>query len=234
MQKSTFLFKSFLKVLKFKHLFNKSTTNDLNFLQRFHVAGNLVSTFATDMLHSSNIPITVIGKENLLKDQPIVIMSNHQSNLDILVLLDALDVHMSFISKIELSKIPFLTYIMNQLHCVFLDRSDLRQSASCIVDAIKTIQKGCPMAVFPEGTRSKDGVVAEFKSGAFKLATKPKVPIQPITITGILGIYENDSKYIKPNPITVTIHKPIYTDKLTKDGIKNLPSKTRDIIISAL
>ena len=89
------------------------------------------------------------------------------------------------------------------------------------------------MAIFPEGTRSKDGKVMEFKKGSLKLATKAKAPIVPVTIDGAYKSYEKDKKF-QPSKIVITFGKAIPTDTLSREEEKLLTDKVRDIVISNL
>ena len=116
----------------------------------------------------------------------------------------------------------------------FMDRNDMKQSAQTIIDGIKQLKAGINMVIFPEGTRSKGAPVGEFKAGSFKLATKSKAPIVPVTIDGTYKVMEGNKNKIKPAEINLIIHEPIYTDKLTKEEIAELPEKVRSIIVADL
>lgn len=86
------------------------------------------------------------------------------------------------------------------------------------------------MAIFPEGTRSKNGEVSEFKKGSMKLAVKAKAPIVPVSIDGTSKCFEDNKKF-KEGKVTIVFGKPIYTDDLTKEEEKTLTSKVRDEVI---
>ena len=103
-----------------------------------------------------------------------------------------------------------------------------------ILEGIKTLKNGHSLVVFPEGTRSRGDKMGEFKSGSFKLATKSKVPIVPLTIDGTYRVMEANKILIKPSNINFYVHKPIYTDKLSKEEITKLPETVEHIIRSKL
>ena len=197
-------------------------------------ATNYVHQWAKNRIKDSGSAINVKGLENIPDQNGILFMSNHQSNFDILLLLAKLPVPHGFVAKAELDHIPYFSRWMRCIHCLFMDRNDMKQSAQTIIDGIKQLKSGINMVIFPEGTRSKGAPVGEFKAGSFKLATKSKAPIVPITIDGTYKVMEANNNKIKPAEINLTIHEPIYTDKLTKEEIAELPEKVRNIIVSAL
>ena len=192
------------------------------------------SKWAGSFLKLSGAKVKVFGAENIPADIPVLFVSNHQSNFDIPLLMYHIDKPKGFIAKKELEKIPMISEWMNFMGCIFMDRSSLRKSASAIIDGIKILKSGQSLVIFPEGTRSKGGPIGEFKSGSFKLATKPKVPIVPVTINGSYKIMEGNGNKIKPADIELYIHEPIYTDNLSKEEEADLPKRVQDIVASKL
>lgn len=195
----------------------------------------ITSAWAGLTLKLTGSKIDVIGLENVPKDQTVLFMSNHQSYFDIPILMNRIETPKGFIAKKELGSWIGIRVWMKNMQCVFMDRSDMRKSAEAIVKGINILKSGHSMVIFPEGTRSKGGKTHEFKSGSFKLATKTKVPIVPITIDGSYNLLElnNDGK-IKKGAVKVIIHKPIYVADLTKDELIELPKKVEEIILSPL
>ena len=110
-----------------------------------------------------------------------------------------------------------------------LDRENAREAIKSIREGADNIKEGYSMAIFPEGTRSKDGKLREFKKGSLKLATMAKAPIVPVSISGAYRAYEIDGKF-KPIDITITFAEPIYTDKLSREEEKELMKNVRDIV----
>ena len=187
-----------------------------------------------DNIRRSGTTVEVIGSENLPKDEAVVFISNHQGNFDIPLLMGYIDKPFGFISKIEAKKIPIVVKWMELIHCIFMDRSTLKGSAGAIIDGIKTIKAGHSLVIFPEGHRSKGGPVAEFKAPSFKLATKPGVPIVPLTIDGTYKVMEDNNNRIKPAHIKLTIHPPVPTAGLSKEELAELPEKVKAIIVNSL
>lgn len=194
----------------------------------------ITSKWAKAQVKMSGINVTVFGEENIPQDIPVVFMSNHQSNFDIALFMVYINKFKGFVAKTELKKIPVLRNWMEHMNCVFMDRKDLRQSVQAIIEGIKIIKKGNSLVIFPEGTRSKGDRMGEFKGGSFKLATKPKVPIVPVTIKGSYKAMEQNGNKIKPADIEIYIHPMIETANLTKEETDALPDKVKSVIASKL
>ncbi|MGL5086416.1 MAG: lysophospholipid acyltransferase family protein [Clostridium sp.] len=176
--------------------------------------------------------VTVIGEENIPKG-PCVFVGNHTSILDCPLLMVTAKRSVGFIAKKELIKVPIIGYWISQAKCVPMDRANVREAIKVINEGVKNIQEGHSMAIFSEGTRSKDGKLGEFKKGSMKLATKAKAIIIPVAMDGAYRAFEIDRKF-KSIDITVTFGKPIYTENLTREEEKALSDKVRDVIAEAL
>ncbi|WP_040214413.1 lysophospholipid acyltransferase family protein [Clostridium polynesiense] len=192
------------------------------------------SNWAMSQVKLSGARIKVFGEENLPKDETVLFMSNHQGNFDIALLMSYVDVPKGYIAKIEMKKIPILRTWMEYMHCVFMDRSSLRKSAEAIAQGVKILKSGHSMVIFPEGTRSKGDTLGEFKAGSFKLATKSKVPIVPVTIKGSYKLMEQNGNKIKPEDVEMYIHPMIQTKDLSKEELDLLPSMVKGLIQSKL
>ncbi|HAX74011.1 MAG TPA: 1-acyl-sn-glycerol-3-phosphate acyltransferase [Firmicutes bacterium] len=129
-----------------------------------------------------NMRVEASGIEKLEAVETGVIYANHQSNMDIVTLLKAVNKPHGYISKKELDHIFLLSDAMRLIHCEFMDRNDVRQSVKVISSAAKTVKEGHLMVIFPEGTREVNAPMGTFKAGSFKLAQKAKADIIPITI----------------------------------------------------
>ena len=97
------------------------------------------------------------GQENIPQDTAVVLIGNHQSYLDIPVLMGYVNKPIAFIAKSEILKVPVLSKAMKLMQCTFLVRTDMKQSVKAMAEAVETIKKGYSMVIFPEGTRSKGG-----------------------------------------------------------------------------
>lgn len=190
--------------------------------------------WAMAQVKNSGAKVNVEGLENIPKDQPVVFVSNHQGNFDIALFMSFIEKPKGYVAKIETTKIPILRDWMKLIHCVFMDRSTLKGAASAIVEGVKIIKEGHSLVIYPEGTRSKGGPLGEFKAGSFKLATKPKVPIVPVTLDGTYKLMEAQGGKVKPATVNMYIHPPIETANLTKEEQLELPERVKAIIASKL
>jgi 1-acyl-sn-glycerol-3-phosphate acyltransferase len=208
----------------------KKLPNTLSVNERDKIIHQVPDSFGKMMIGVTGSKVTVKGLENLPKDQAVLFVSNHQSNFDIPLLMGYLTKPMGFISKIELKKIPIVRPFMEYMNCVFMDRTDRRQSLQAIKDGITKLQEGHSLVVFPEGTRSKGDKMGEFKSGSFHLALKSGVPVVPLRINGTYNILESNGNRIKPANITLEIFSPVDPEKLGLTDPKALSSYVQQII----
>lgn len=177
--------------------------------------------------------VKIIGKEKL-DNKPKVIIANHQSQEDIL-LIYRLGVPFRWISKAEVFKTPIYGWFMHLKGDIKLLRSSRSSIRKMIKDAEKVINKGCVITIFPEGTRSKTGKLGNFKEGAFKLAMDTRVPIQPVVIYGTgqkliykYGIFKGRHTSI------MKILDPINFNDYQNMEIKDLANMSRELIENEL
>lgn len=163
----------------------------------------------------------------------IIYVCNHQSNFDIPVIMSALHMDVGFVAKQEMKSWPFFSIWMKKSKCVFLNRENPREGIKSIKESVALIKKGYPIVIFPEGERSLDAKILTFKKGSFKLATETNGIIVPITIKGSFNIQKRgELKMKRHRKVTVVIDKPIFVSELSKDELKDLSVKVREIIVS--
>lgn len=172
----------------------------------------------------------IYGRENIPDDRPVVYMGNHRSFLDCVLLYPQFKGLCGFIAKKEVTKIPFLNLWMNNLHCLYFDRSDMREGLKMILTGIEQLKNGISICIMPEGTRSNTDEMLPFKEGSMKLATKSGCPIIPVAITGSADLFENHKPFFRAADVTVTFGKPIEVKDLSREQQKNLGAHVRDVI----
>ena len=177
------------------------------------------------------VKITVEGREHLPKqDEPAVYVANHASFMDIFSLFH-LKRPFKFISKTSNFIIPIIGWSMFLTGHVPLKRTDRRSQMETLKICRETLQKNGSVLFFPEGTRSKDGTMAEFKKGAFSVAAKEKVPIVPITIVNAGGIMRNGKEWmLRKGEIKVIVHPRIEAS----ENADELCQKSENVIKEAL
>ncbi len=167
------------------------------------------------VLFLSGIRIEVEGQENVPMDTPVIFACNHASQVDILVLYQALPVPFRFVVKEELFRIPVLGFSMRAAGYIPIDRSGGKKAVKSLQRAAKQIKEGASIVIFPEGTRTRNGRLQEFKAGAFMLAMKSGCPILPVAISGTFSILPKGSIWARPGRIKVRIGTPI---QIKQDG----------------
>lgn len=182
-------------------------------------------------LFLSGVRVTVRGGENVPKDTPVLYIGNHRSYFDILITYVRVPGPTGYIAKKEMLRYPLLADWMKNLHCLFLDRTDIKQGLQTILAAIDKIKSGISICIFPEGTRNKvNHTFMEFHEGSFKIAAKTGCPIIPMTICNSAGIFEDHFPKIKKAHVILEYGKPIYFDRLSKEDRKHLGVYTQNII----
>ena len=177
--------------------------------------------------------VTVIGEENVPKDTPVLYIGNHRSYFDILLTYSRCPIRTGYVAKKEMEKIPLLSTWMRYLHCLFLDRKDIKQGLKTILTAIDKVKSGISICIFPEGTRNRNENELDmlpFHEGSFKIATKAKCPIIPIAINNSADIFEAHFPKMKPAKVVVEYGKPIYPDELSKEDKKHIGEYTQNVI----
>ncbi len=176
------------------------------------------------------IEVEIIGQENLPKHGNYVLVGNHQGHADPFFPFLFMDRSLGFVAKKEIRKLPIVPYLMELDHCVFIDRSDLRQSLQAIKQGADYVRQGYPMMIYPEGTRSSSEEMLPFKPGAMNLAVKAEAEIVPVTMVGTYWIQQKGSNLIEKAKVKVVIDPPIPTANLDRQEKKELSDRIRGII----
>ena len=182
------------------------------------------------VIQCSGTTITVNGRENIPDGQPVLYVGNHRSYFDIVIGYTLVKGECGFVAKKEMEKIPLLSHWMRNLHCLFLDRENVKEGLKTILTAIDYVKKGISIWIFPEGTRSKEEGMLPFKEGSFKIAEKTGCPIIPVAISHTADIFENHFPSVKKAHVIFTFGEPIQTSQLTKEEKKALGVRVQKII----
>lgn len=175
------------------------------------------------------IKLTVIGKENIPKDQAVLYVCNHRSYFDIILGYSIMPGLTGYISKDDLEKVPLLNIWMRRLYCLFLNRTDMKQGLKTILKAIEYIKQGVSICIFPEGTRNRgeEGSLLEFKEGSFKIAEKTGCPVIPVAISHTADVILNHMPKVTPCHVTIEYGEPIYPKELPKEQKRALGAMTK-------
>lgn len=203
--------------------------------ERDALVSSEVGKWSTRLLRHIKLTVVVNGRENLPpQGANVVYASNHQSYLDIPVLLANLYPTPPLMGKGMLGKIPLLGGWMRALGCVFVDTKDTRSAIAALKQAEETVQSGKSMIIFPEGTRSQSDELGEFKGGAMRIAWKAGVPIVPIAVDGTWrGLEGNGFRLGGPLTVKMTVLPAMETAGLDKAAQKAMPARLEEIIRAA-
>ena len=167
-----------------------------------------------------------------LRHQPHVVISNHESFVDIL-LISHLPTEMKWMSKIEIFKIPLVGWMMRLARDIPLQRGDSASGKAALEASRERLDSGASVMIFPEGTRSKTGELRKFRGGAFKLAIEKQVPVLPLAVYGTRDALRKNDWRLGFAEAEVRVLEPVSTEGLTEDDLSALRTQVRDMIIEA-
>ncbi|MCJ7449819.1 MAG: 1-acyl-sn-glycerol-3-phosphate acyltransferase [Bacteroidales bacterium] len=178
--------------------------------------------------------IKIEGRNKAIHGTTYVIISNHQSILDIL-LINCLRLRFKWISKIENNKVPVLGWYLKMADYITVDRGDKESKEMMLLESYKCLQKGISLMIFPEGTRSVDRQIGFFKRGAFQLAISADKPILPVLIDGTGGILPKHGLIIGGwHKIIIRVLDPVTPGSFGTNDPDKLAIKFQNMMISEL
>ena len=178
--------------------------------------------------------VTIEGRERLHRGTPAVLVANHLSLLDILVLF-RMQSHFKWVSKLENFRVPVIGWNMTLCGYIPLRRGDSASIRTMMRQCDETLASGSSIVMFPEGTRSANGRLRRFLPGAFQIATRNRVPIQPIVIRGTSDALPKKGFILQGrHPISIKILDSIPAE--TFDGVEAevLMDRVREIFVDEL
>jgi 1-acyl-sn-glycerol-3-phosphate acyltransferase len=180
----------------------------------------------------ARIRVEVAGREHI-PARPCIFMANHVSNLDPPILLPLFPFRTAFFIKRSLLRIPFVGYGMRLAGFIPVDRGGRLESArESVLAASKVLASGVNISTFPEGTRSRNGILLPFKKGPFYLAMESGVPVVPVSIWGSEHMMTKGSLRIHPGTAHVTFHPALFPQQFATR--EELSGAVRAEIISGL
>ena len=175
--------------------------------------------------------LIVRGEENVPTDKAVMYVGNHTSFFDIVLTYARVPALTGFVSKISVSKVPVLNLWMQRVHCLFLDRENVKEGLKTILAAIEKVKSGISIFIFPEGTRNKTpDQLLDFKEGSFKIAEKSGCPIVPVTLVNASDILEDHFPFVKKTTVVLEYGTPIDMKSLSKDEKKRIGAYVQGLI----
>ncbi len=172
----------------------------------------------------------VRGLENFDKTRTCVVIANHQSMFDIPILY-ALPGIFKWVSKKEVFKVPFFGWALLMNGDVAIERGAARSAKKMVADCVKHLRNDIRVNIFPEGTRSKSGVISKFKDGAFTIAKIAGVDIQPVAIDGTRSAFAKGKWWIQPNTFKVTVLPRVDRETVQSMELEELKELCRNRIV---
>ena len=169
----------------------------------------LAAWWARSIASATGVSVVVEGRDLLESGKPYIFAANHQSQFDIFALQGFLGVDFRWLAKKELFKVPIWGPAMRRAGYIPIDRSHGREALKSLDEAAQKIAAGTSVIIFPEGTRSKDGKLQDFKAGAMLLAIKSGVDIVPVAIAGTHAVLPKGKLLTTPGKVNIRIGKPI-------------------------
>lgn len=183
------------------------------------------------VMRAAGTKMIILGEENVPTDTAVLYIGNHRSYFDVVMTYMRVPRLTGYIAKKEMLKWPLLRTWMKYLHCLFLDREDVKDGLKVILTAIDKVKHGISICVFPEGTRNKTpDTFLPFHEGSFKIAEKGGVPIIPMSIVNSAEIWENHLPKIKKTTVVIEYCRPVYMNELDKDTRKHIGNYVSQII----
>lgn len=184
------------------------------------------------VIRLAGVKVIAKGEERIPKDSAVLYVGNHRSYFDVILTYVRVPRPTGYIAKKEMEKAPLLSNWMRNLHCLFLDRHDVKQGMKIILQAIEKVKNGISITIFPEGTRNKEAdCLLPFHNGSFKIAEKGDVPIIPMSIVNTGAIWEDHLPKIKKTTVIIEYGEPIYVKDLDKEARKDIGKYVGDIIM---
>lgn len=195
-----------------------------------HLADELQRTWSRGLLARAHTRVAVVGGANINPDERYIVVCNHGSYFDVPCLFASLPLSLRFVAKKELLSVPMFGTALENLGHVIIDRSLGLQAYQKMRRDVE--EAGTSVCIFPEGTRSKDGSMARFKSGAFYMAKETGFSVLPVAISGTYNIMPPWRTWLKTDQtVYVDVGAPISPEG--KD-VATLRDESRRVISSML
>ncbi len=203
-------------------------TGDPNFMYRVFNDGGLRVA-----LWLAGIRVRVEGTENIPAGV-CIFASNHASNIDTVALVPNLPRRVALLAKKEVFKVPILSKAIRLAKLVPVDRADKEAAAECVDTAIEYLREGLSFCVYPEGTRSRDGRLLQFKRGTFVMAIRAGVPVVPVSLAGTQRLMRKGDWTIHPGEVVVRFGPPVDAATYSVDQRDELRQRVQDLVAAGL
>ena len=181
----------------------------------------------------AGIRVCVEGVENI-PPGVCIFAANHVSNIDPLAFVPAIPRRVGLLVKKELFRVPILSKAMRMAKFVPVERENREAAAGSVETALEYLKGGLSFAVYPEGTRSRDGRLLPFKKGAFLMAIRAKVPVVPVSIAGAQDLMRKGRWSVRPGEVTIRFGPPVDSLAYTVEQRGNLLARVEELVAAGL
>ena len=188
--------------------------------------------WARTILFLTGVPATIEASDDAAALPQAIYMSNHESGIDILLLLLVIRQDVRFLAKRSLFWVPFMGWSMWLAGFVPVDRRRTDKAKHVLSELDLRLAKGTSILVFPEGTRSRDGTLGPFKKSGFLTALKSGVPIVPVGVSGARAVLGAQGMLVRRGPVRVRAGRPIPTASLSVHARRELMDEVRREILA--
>jgi len=183
----------------------------------------------------AGVDVEVSGREHLFAARPCVFVFNHQSNLDVPIMMKLLRGGFTGVAKAEAASMPLWGQFFRFADVAFVDRGDTEQARKALEPAVRRlVEDGISLALSPEGTRTPTPRLAPFKKGAFHIAMQAGVPMVPIVMRNAGAVMARSSRTIHPGQVQVQVLPPVPTDDWSAETIDQHVAEVRDLFEQVL
>jgi 1-acyl-sn-glycerol-3-phosphate acyltransferase len=186
--------------------------------------------WARMILWTSRVRVHVSGTENVKPGRAYVLCANHQSHMDIPILLAGLPFQFRFAAKRELFRYPFLGWHLRRSGHISINRENPHAAVKSLRDAAAAIAKGAPILIFPEGGTSRDGSIKPFKGGGFMLATRSGAEAVPVAVRGSRAVLKPGTYHVRGGIVEIIIGQPIPSTDVSTSELAN---RVREQVLAA-
>lgn len=175
--------------------------------------------------------VIVRGQENIPADSAALFVGNHRSYFDIVLSYIYFPGITGYVAKKEMLRYPLLKNWMKNIHCLFLDRQNIKEGLKTILNGVEEVKKGVSLCIFPEGTRNRENdTFLPFHEGSFKIAEKGGIPVVPMVIVNSASIFEDHMPWIKKATVVISFEEPVYLNRMSREEKKNIGVGIRSLI----
>jgi 1-acyl-sn-glycerol-3-phosphate acyltransferase len=188
--------------------------------------------WARSILFLTGVPAAIETASEAAALPQAIYMSNHESGIDILLLLLVIPQDVRFLAKRSLFYVPFMGWSMWLAGFVPVDRRRTDKAKEVLSGLDRCLAHGTSILIFPEGTRSRDGSLGAFKKSGFLTALKSGVPIVPVGVSGARAVLGAQGMIVRQGPVRVRAGTPIFTEELSVHARRNLMERVRREILA--